>query len=346
MQPSKINFRLVNESVNAVEKKTGANLVKTYRGKKLCHPGEMSQTKTLRLQLQACEVLQDVFEMIDLSPVNVLGTNSVLAGISQKTVLSALRDVEVVADPTTALALEAIRQQNLCPESGDTLRLASCIRTLRLQSFQNNPAFRNHFLALGMVSAGKDLGHRSFEIQELQTHIESSLRVVTGQKEASLQKIVVYYSDTRVMQSICQLVGVDASTLPPLSRQSGFSAFDHLDVGLLKHATCPSEIVDRNKYGQKFCRAMNEVDFLWGSAIKALSERYSNIEFILHLDRSAGINYYDGPCFKVRAQNKEGKIYPLVDGGRVDWASKLTGFKKDRMFATGIGLELLGKQFT
>lgn len=345
MRPSKVNFRLVSESEKIVERKTGADLVKAYNSKNLCHPGKISQTRTLRLQLHVCEALQDVFEMIDLSPVSVLGTNSVLAGISQKTVLSALRDVEVIADPTTSLALEAVRRKGQELGKGGTLRLASCMRILRLQNFQNNPGFSNHFLALGMISADTDRGHRSFEIQELKVHIESSLRAITSLKEEALHKIVVYYSDTRVMHSICRLLGIDVSTLPPMSRQGGFSAFDFLNVKLPRYATCPSEIVDRTKFGNEFCRAMNDVDFLWRSAITALSEQYPNIEFVLHLDRSAGINYYSGPCFKIRAQNKEGEIYPLTDGGRVDWASRLTGSKKARMFSTGIGLELLEKQF-
>ncbi len=346
MQPSKVNFRLVEESEKIAQMKSGVDLAKTYKGKRLCHPGEISQARMLQLQLRACETVQDWFEMIDLSPVSVLGANSVLAGISQKTVLSALHDTEVVADPTTALALESIRRSGLLATEADcTLRLGSCMRTLRMQSFQNNPGFSNHFLALGLISLGQDIGHRSFEIQELQAHVESSLQVLTNLKEGSLHKLVVYYSDVRIMHSICQEVGVEVSLLPPKSRQSGFSAFDHLNVDLAKYVPHPGELVDRQKFGKQFCRAMNEVDVLWESAIKVLSDRYPSVEFVFHLDRSAGVNYYNGPCFKIRAQNNEGKIFPLADGGRVDWATKLTGSKKRRMFSTGIGLELLEKQF-
>jgi len=343
MQPSKENFRLVNESEEAARKKSGADLSRTYKDKTLCHPGTTPQIQMLQVQLRASEALQCLFDMIDLSPVSVLGTNSVLADISQKTVLSALRDVEVVADPTTALALEAVRIRG--QSDSDTIRLASCMRTLRLQNFQNNPGFSNHFLALGMVSAGKDSGHRSFEIEELKTHIKSSLRVLGSVKPNALHKTTVYYSDTRVMHSICRLIGIETSVLPPMSRQSGFSAFEHFGIELPKYATGPSEVEDRTKFGKEFCRAMNEIDFLWDSTIRDLSEQYPNIDFVLHLDRSAGINYYDGPCFKIRARNEQGLVFPLVDGGRVDWASKLSGSKKDRMLATGIGLELLEKQF-
>jgi hypothetical protein len=130
-----------------------------------------------------------------------------------------------------------------------------------------------------------------------------------------------------------------------MSRHSGFSAFDYLGVGLPKHVRRPSEVEDRTKFGKEFLRAMNETDLLWKSAIQALLEQHPDIDFVFHLDRSSGTNYYDGPCFKVRAQNKDGEIYPLVDGGRVNWANKLSGSKKARMFSTGIGLELLEKQF-
>lgn len=345
MQPSKVNYGLVNDSETLVKKKTGPGIAKAHKDKNLCHPGEISQTQMLRVQLQACEVLQGTFDMIDLSPVCILGTNSVLADISQKTVLSTLREVEVVADPTTALALESVRRKSQGSKNDETLRLASCIRTLRLQSFQNNPGFSNHFLALGMISLGLDIGHRAFEIQELRTHIRGSLRVVSDLKEASLSKVTVYFSDTRIMHAICKSVGVDISTISPMSRQSGFSAFNHLNVTLPRYVSSPGQIVDRAKYGTEFDRAMNEIDFFWNSAIKVLSEQFPSVEFVLHLDRLAGINYYNGPCFKLRAQNSKGEVYPLVDGGRVDWAKKLTGSKKDRMFSTGIGLELLEKQF-
>jgi len=346
MKPSTVNYKLVKKSLDTVKKKDGFSLGKSYASKGFCHPAKISQTDMLRLQLKACEILECSFEMIDLSPVCVLGTNSVLAGISQNTVLSALHDMEVLADPTTALALEAVRRKDQELEYGDILRLASCARSLRLQNFQSNSVLSSHFMALGLISAGKDTWNRTFEIKELQTHVESSLKILTSIKGEALQKITVYYSDTRIMHSICRLVGTEASTLPPMSRQSGFSAFDHLNVELPKYTTCPDKIEGRAKYGKEFCRAMNEVDFLWNSAIRSLSEQWPNIEFILHLDRSAGINYYDGPCFKVRARNKKGEIHSIADGGRVDWATRLTRLKKDRMFSSGIGLEMLERQFT
>jgi len=37
-------------------------------------------------------------------------------------------------------------------------------------------------MALGLISAGKDTWNRTFEIKELQTHVESSLKVLTSLK--------------------------------------------------------------------------------------------------------------------------------------------------------------------
>lgn len=164
-------------------------------------------------------------------------------------------------------------------------------------------------------------------------------------KPKSLRKLVVYCSDVRVMHSICRAIDADASTLPPMSRQGGFSAFDHLGVNLPKQVSCPSEVTDRQKYGEDFCKVMNEVDHLWGPLITTLSKKYPNVEFRFQLDRSAGVNYYNGPCFKMRGQNSDEQVFSLADGGRVDWINKLTRVKKDRMISSGVGLELLEKQF-
>lgn len=307
---------------------------------------EIPQNRMLMLQLNAYLALDESFRPIDLSPVGVLGTNTVLAGLSQKTVLSALRDSEILADPTTALALEAVRLQVQCAEADKTLRLAACTRLLRLQNFNSRTEFSPHFLAMGLVSSGVDKGHRLFETEELRKHIESSLNVLIKLNKPKMHKVTLCYSDTRIMHSICASIGIETSSLTRLSRQSGFSAFDYLQIALPKQLSEPRALDKGLVFGADFEKAMHEAESLWRSAIEPLIEMYPNVDFLFHLDRTAGINYYNGPCFKIRAQADEGAVFSLVDGGRVDWATKFTGLKKVRMLSTGIGLELLEKQFS
>jgi hypothetical protein len=89
------------------------------------------------------------FEAVELSPICPLGTNQVLGGIDQMNVLAALRGAEVVADPTTAMALIAARR-------GDpAVRLCASARPLRLQPIPAGSGYTPHFRQLALVSAGR-----------------------------------------------------------------------------------------------------------------------------------------------------------------------------------------------
>lgn len=52
--------------------------------------------------------------------------------------------------------------------------------------------------------------------------------------------------------------------------------------------------------------------------------------------------YYHGLRFSINVIFNE-KEYNIADGGFVDWAEKLTGNKKERLFTSGLGTELLFK---
>jgi hypothetical protein len=52
--------------------------------------------------------------------------------------------------------------------------------------------------------------------------------------------------------------------------------------------------------------------------------------------------YYDRVRFSLNLVHR-GQEINLADGGLVDWTQRLTGNKKERLFTSGIGLELLLK---
>lgn len=74
--------------------------------------------------------LPEAFEVLELSPVSPLGTNAVVAPISQDRTLVTTRGVEVLSDPSSGLMLEAARRTNagLTPE---VVRLATSHGVLR-----------------------------------------------------------------------------------------------------------------------------------------------------------------------------------------------------------------------
>ena len=102
-----------------------------------------------------------------------LGTNSAVAHVHQDTVVSALHGVEVVADPTNALALEAARRRSALlrdhPRSTELVRLATSIRVVRAQRF--GPGALAHFQLLALVTAGRDTGHQAFEQKAAVEHL-------------------------------------------------------------------------------------------------------------------------------------------------------------------------------
>src|SRR5258708_21262400 len=106
------------------------------------------------------------FEAVDLSPVCPLATQSVLGGIDQNNVLTTIRNAEVLGDSTPALTLECARRRKSAAHRADSapVRLCSSHRCVRLQPF-DIPGFTPHFRLFGLVSAGRDTGSSSFELQ-------------------------------------------------------------------------------------------------------------------------------------------------------------------------------------
>jgi hypothetical protein len=112
------------------------------------------------------------FDALALSPVAPLGLNAVLGDIDQNSTLGALRGLEVLADPTTVMALECARRR---AAGAGEVRLCANARMLRLQPF-DNPAFSPHFSIFALVTAGRDRGGHAFELAAL----DEQLRVHAG----------------------------------------------------------------------------------------------------------------------------------------------------------------------
>jgi hypothetical protein len=153
------------------EGRSPAELLAQYRrgGAPLPSPTDARATAEVeRLALAAA----DGFEALDLSPVAPVGLNVVLGGIDQMNTLAALRGLEVLADPTTVMALEVARRRRAGVEH--EIRLCTASRMLRLQPF-DNPAFTPHFALFALVSAGRDRAGQLFERVALGEHLRAHL---------------------------------------------------------------------------------------------------------------------------------------------------------------------------
>ncbi len=116
----------------------------------------------------------DEFEALGLSPVAPLGAASSVANTGQNRVLSALRMMEVVSDPTNVLALECARR--LRANRDAPVHLATCQRVLRTQPVPRLPAHSQHFNLFALASGGREAKDHAFTTDTVVMHIRTMLR--------------------------------------------------------------------------------------------------------------------------------------------------------------------------
>jgi hypothetical protein len=174
LSPTDLQSLLLHVFQQRSRKRTAAELLAQYQRSAMVRPSTADGRHILQVA-QAAIDCASVFELIELAPVAPLGINTVLGRVDQNNCLATIRNAEVMADPTTAAALECARRRN-AGEHG-TLRLCSRSRMLRLQPF-DKPGFSPHFDLFSMVSAGRDRGGLQFEFDSLREHIGVYLRMM------------------------------------------------------------------------------------------------------------------------------------------------------------------------
>ncbi len=113
------------------------------------------------------------FEAIELSPLAPLSTNTAVAPMSQKKVLSTIRSSEVAADSTNVMALElAVRRRQLLKEdakSSAVLRLAPAIACARAEVSRR---FYGAFSCFRSACWTRSTGSFQFEIEAMAEHAD------------------------------------------------------------------------------------------------------------------------------------------------------------------------------
>ncbi len=143
---------------------TAADVMRRARTDPFVEPGVVDARALHRVIATIVDAIPDPFEFVELSPVVPLGTHSTVATVHQHKVVSTVRNTEVAADPTNALALLAALRRRT--GSGVTShRLAAVQRVLRAQPF--GAVGQQHFTVLGVVTAGRDRGDLAFEREAL-----------------------------------------------------------------------------------------------------------------------------------------------------------------------------------
>lgn len=152
------------------------------------------------------------FSPVTLSPVAPLGLNVVLGDIDQNSTLAALRNCEVLADPTTVLALETARER---PSGDATIRKCAAARMLRMQPF-DNPSFSPHFAIFALTSGGRARADHGFEIEAVADHLGAHLELYARLKGDGyrLADLRVEIADTDGDEA--RLAAAEERLFPPL----------------------------------------------------------------------------------------------------------------------------------
>ncbi len=284
--------------------------------------------------------LPENVQLLDISPVVPIGLSSVLTRVSQKTILSTIRNLELLADPTVVLALESVKKQigNL----GRDIHFATSSRMVRLQKFAPGSNMLQHFRGFAISSAGKSDRHSQFVFSSIVAQISfwlRSLQKLSSLKHYDVRNISVYISDIRIMEGLIEDNLVPRENIVKWIRTKEKSPFTEfaidlpifMDIGgfdnLKRSATALS---------LKGLRHLKAFD----PKLKNLSLLFPEISFRYHPERSSGLGYHAGLCFKISAENRHGKRFSLVDGGIQDWTQKIAQNKKLIFCSSGFGTEL------
>ncbi|MDZ4878175.1 MAG: hypothetical protein CLLPBCKN_007610 [Chroococcidiopsis cubana SAG 39.79] len=154
------------------------HLLQQYERNRLVQPAATSPKQLLEFDRIAYSVLPPSFEVLELSPVCPLGTNSIVAPLDQNQTVTTIRNSEVCSDSTNVLALECARRRRAREhrKEADT-KLCASHRLLRPQA-PNRPGTFPHFRIFSLVTAGRDRGSYRFEIAALTEHLEFYLRLL------------------------------------------------------------------------------------------------------------------------------------------------------------------------
>ncbi|MGN9844031.1 hypothetical protein ACTMTI_38495 [Nonomuraea sp. H19] len=148
---------------------TPADVLRRYGQDRFVAPAPIPFRRLRRAEDAVLSAVPDGVELITLAPVTPLGAHSAVGPVDQNKVVSTIRNSEVAADPTNALALEAALRRRAAP-SPEPVRLATVQRVVRAQRFEGAVSYA-HFTLFALVTAGRDTGDLAFERQHAAEHL-------------------------------------------------------------------------------------------------------------------------------------------------------------------------------
>ena len=327
-------------------------LMENYQSKReFFAPSNLDLRKINKYNELFLESLPDKYMAKDISPINPLGTNSIITKVSQDVSLTTIRGSEVNSDPTTALTLEAAymrKEKAKCKNTFfDIVNLATIHRVLRLQNFDKSKGYMQHFNLFGIVSSGRAQGEKcEFLINIILEHIKIWLDFIKKLNENNFlfKNISVNISHVALIESLIDNNFLKREIINLNSLNDNYDLFKENKIII------PSTVKNINELNKEIISKYKLENIIplfniISEKISEFSNQYEDINFCIDFNRKAGLGYYDGYCYHIFAENIHNDIIQLADGGTVNWNTKLLSDKKELSITSGFGAELIQKLF-
>ena len=337
MSVSKLAWKLVPIYSEKISDRKVSDLIKTNR---FVIPSEVPQRSYAKVESLFYDYFDEV-DFVELSPLQPLGINHVLAKTDGKNAIPTIRGQEVISDATTALFMEAYNRY--MDSTSNLKRLATHVRTVRPQIFNKESRFLPHFKVFAEVSVGRQtspFGAR--EVATIATHLTDELTMLDTICSCLPNRVIginAYISNQIFAREIARKLGdsIDSLHLMDSARKvwEDLKMPRHLslDVDLISVL----ETLGFNK-GLKITKMF--LDELNGRGFNS-----RHVKFVFDLSRTEGINYYKHIAYKITAIRDDDLELPLADGGSNDWGTKMSHDKQIFTVSSGIGTELFIKNF-
>lgn len=334
---------------NSIKRAKEATSREVLYGNRFHTPSQIDQRELHSIEGIIFKEMPDI-QFVELSPLQPLGLNEVLAGIRENNVVAAVRRSEVNADITASLFRTAYSKLENTPNLIN-VTLAGNSRITRAQDFKENTKFLPHFKMFGEVSVGRetDMSNPEGGKSELETfadHLAREVKVLDAVKRDprfKMKDVNIQLGNVGFMRELIGKGLVNKAEIIKHTGDPGYKVFEEFNIDLPRSIELDSPYLSKiieNSGLTKGVRALDAFNTIFSNKYPELISRTE-----LSLDRIAGAGYYKNMAYKITASNEDGEVVPLVDGGTTKWAHRFSGSKKFYTVVSGIGTELLCQYF-
>ena len=310
------------------ERRTPAGLLRDRVASDIYQPAPVDGRLLHEVEAAALQAAA-AFEVVTLPPVAPAAVNAVLGGLDQNLSVATVRGGEVLADPTSSLALEvALRRR------GGERRpaLAANARVLRMQ--QPPAGWRRHFALFALASGGAVEPEDGFTVAALGAQLAVYLGMLERLRAGGhpVGRVTVELSDPAALGGRCRENGVDVLDLAAEWRAGGREPEAILDDAGIRVP----------RFAEAAPAGWERLERMAAQVLAPLAERFPDARLGFRPGRLHAVGYYRGVSLNVDAV-LGGREYSVADGGTVDWTQRLLSDRRERLLVSGIGTERIAR---